>query len=142
MNIVKRICLAVVAVGLVSCGGPKVQEFTLKPLGNQMKFMQRELTAKAGVEIKLTLNNTSTMQAMVHNVVILEPGADADAIAKAALSAENNAVINDAVVTQTSYLKPGESETITFTITEPGRYEYICTYPGHYPAMKGVLIVE
>ena len=142
MNKLKISCVLLILASLMACGGPKSQEVTLRPLANQMKFLKREITVKAGSEIVLSFQNTATMDAMVHNVVVLKPGADADAIAKSALSAENNAVVSDQVVAQTAYLKPGEQETITFTISEPGRYEYICTYPGHYPAMKGVLIVE
>ena len=127
---------------LFTACGDKTQELTLRPLANQMKFMQKELKAKAGSEIKLIFQNTATMPAMVHNVVIVKAGADADKIASDALSAENNAVISDDVIAQTPYIKPGESSEITFTITEPGRYSYICTYPGHYPAMKGTLIVQ
>ena len=137
-----QILLSCSLLFLVSCGGDKVQEVTVRPLANQMKYMTREINLKAGVETKLTLQNTATMAAMVHNVVILKEGADSDAIAKAALSAENNAVVSDDVVAQTGYLKPGEQETITFTIANPGKYEFICTYPGHYPAMKGVIIVK
>jgi hypothetical protein len=38
---------------------------------------------------------------------------------------------------------PGETEIYTFTApTEPGSYEVICTVPGHYPAMQGILEVQ
>ena len=105
-----QILLSCSLLFLVSCGGDKVQEVTVRPLANQMKYMTREINLKAGVETKLTLQNTATMAAMVHNVVILKEGADSDAIAKAALSAENNAVVSDDVVAQTGYLKPGEQK--------------------------------
>ena len=36
----------------------------------------------------------------------------------------------------------GESDTITFTAPKKGSYTYICTFPGHYGLMKGVLIVS
>ncbi|MGH7283704.1 MAG: plastocyanin/azurin family copper-binding protein, partial [Polyangiaceae bacterium] len=29
----------------------------------------------------------------------------------------------------------------TFTAPGPGKYPYICTYPGHYMTMKGTLEV-
>ena len=37
--------------------------------------------------------------------------------------------------------KPGESSEVTFTAPEPGKYPYICTVPGHYMMMKGVLTI-
>ena len=46
------------------------------------------------------------------------------------------------VFAATKLLKPGESDTITFTAPPAGTYPFICTYPGHYPKMQGKLIAE
>ncbi len=36
-----------------------------------------------------------------------------------------------------------EKQTMKFTApTTPGRYEYICTFPGHWQLMRGVMTVE
>jgi azurin len=45
-------------------------------------------------------------------------------------------------VAHTKLIGGGESDTINFTITEPGTYDYICSFPGHLALMKGKLIVE
>jgi uncharacterized cupredoxin-like copper-binding protein len=38
---------------------------------------------------------------------------------------------------------PAETEVYTFTApAEPGSYQVICTVPGHYPAMQGILEVQ
>jgi len=38
---------------------------------------------------------------------------------------------------------PGQSQTIYFqTPTQPGRYPFLCTFPGHWMVMNGELIVE
>jgi uncharacterized cupredoxin-like copper-binding protein len=41
----------------------------------------------------------------------------------------------------TPMAKPGESAEVTFNAPDPGTYPYICTVPGHYMMMKGVLTV-
>jgi azurin len=46
-------------------------------------------------------------------------------------------------VAHTRLLDPGKSTTIYFTAPkEPGRYPYLCSFPGHAQLMRGVLIVE
>jgi azurin len=44
------------------------------------------------------------------------------------------------VIVHTSILQPESSETIYFTApTEPGDYDFVCTFPGHSFVMKGIL---
>jgi len=39
-------------------------------------------------------------------------------------------------------LNPGESQTIHFNApTAPGKYPYLCIFPGHWQSMKGTLVV-
>ena len=39
-------------------------------------------------------------------------------------------------------LQPGGSDTIYFNApTQPGVYEYVCTFPGHWQVMWGQLVV-
>ena len=46
------------------------------------------------------------------------------------------------VLYYTRLVEPGQSDTIYLTApTEPGPYEFVCTYPGHYLLMRGVLRV-
>jgi azurin len=43
----------------------------------------------------------------------------------------------------TDITDPGKSATIHFTApTAPGEYPYICTFPGHWLLMNGVMVVE
>ena len=48
------------------------------------------------------------------------------------------------VLAATKLLGPKERDTATFTApTAPGRYEFICSFPGHFQVgMRGVLIVQ
>ncbi len=122
--------------------GPQ-QTIELTPMPG-LKFSVTAITAKAGAKIKLTFKNTDDM---LHNVVITEPGA-ANEVGVMALNMgldgeKLNFVPNTPkVLFHTSLLQPGKSESIYFTAPEtPGDYPYVCTYPGHYLVMRGVLKV-
>ena len=46
------------------------------------------------------------------------------------------------VLASTPLVNPGETSEITFTAPmTPGRYPYVCTFPGHWRLMQGVLVV-
>jgi azurin len=43
----------------------------------------------------------------------------------------------------TPLVEPGRRAELAFTApATPGRYPYLCTFPGHWRMMRGVLIVE
>jgi len=47
------------------------------------------------------------------------------------------------VLAHTRILDPQKTTTIHFTApAKPGRYPYICTFPGHWMLMRGELVVE
>lgn len=110
-----------------------------------MKYDQESLTVPAGRPVELTLINPDTME---HNLVITLPGRAQEI--GIAMSADPTAAAsvgyvpkdNDAVLHYTKMTKPGESDTIRFFApTKAGNYEYVCTFPGHYTSMRGVLEV-
>lgn len=159
--------LAVAATfALQSCGGkttekteeaPVVEETTAieETVSNDlalesndaMQYSINELHAKVG-EITVTLKHTGKMDKAVmgHNFVVLKPGTDINAFgAKAAEAKEQDyipASEEASIIAHTKLLGGGDSDTITFTISEPGTYDYICSFPGHLALMKGKLIVE
>ena len=114
---------------------------------DQMKFTKSELRATAG-SITLTLNHVGQMpkEAMGHNLVILKPGTDIADFSVKAVGAKDTNYIPESekgnVIAFTKVLSGGESDTIEFTITEKGTYDFICSFPGHSSMMKGKLIVE
>ena len=150
---------------LQSCGGKKekTEETTtteeLYPAGetisnelsieatDQMQYSTNELRAKVG-EITLTLKHVGQMEKAVmgHNLIILKSGTDVNAFGAKAAEAKDNDYIptseEASIIAHTKLLGGGESYTITFSITEPGTYDYICSFPGHLALMKGKLIVE
>jgi azurin len=111
---------------------------------DQLKFDKIELHVKANEKVTLTLKNVGTMpkESMGHNFVLLKDGTDLAAFSKEAISAPDHIPANDAaIIAHTKLLGPGESDTIEFTVPA-GSYTYICSFPGHYLSMTGVLIAE
>ncbi|CAN5859847.1 hypothetical protein BH24ACI4_BH24ACI4_28470 [soil metagenome] len=116
------------------------------PMGTApgLQFTLPRVDVKAGSRVQLVLNNTDDM---MHNLVVVRPGT-ADAVGQAALAMglqgpERHYVPDSPnVLHHTRVLQPGESESIYFTApTQPGDYQYVCTYPGHYILMRGILRV-
>src|SRR5690606_18179126 len=121
--------------------------FTIE--GNdQMKFNQSSFTVKAGQEIQITLKNVGALprDSMGNYFVVLAPGTDVAAFGGEAFKAKDAdyipATYASSIIAHTKLLGPGESDTITFTISEAGEYEFVCSFPGHWGTMKGKIIVE
>lgn len=115
---------------------------------DDMQFSQVELHAIAGQAITLTLKHTGKMSKTVmgHDWVLLKQGTDIPAFANVAMSAQDEGYVPQSeigsVIAHTKLIGGGESDTIQFTATEKGTYDYICSFPGHYAIMKGKLIVQ
>lgn len=109
-----------------------------------LKFNTEMIVVKAGSKIKLTFNNTDDM---LHNMVFTAPGMASsvgELANKMGLSGQQFHFIPKTtnVLFHTLLLQPNQSDTIYFTAPEKvGDYSYICTYPGHYLVMNGVLRV-
>ena len=145
-----------VAVGLGACGGSesndastsgKAAEVIIEPVGNQMKYATTEFSVEAGQEVTIIFNNTATSQAMSHNVVILQGDDEATIkrVGEAGLQAGPSAEYvpeDEAILANTPLAAPGETVEVTFTApSEPGTYAFICTFPGHYVLMRGIMRV-
>ncbi|MCX6214681.1 plastocyanin/azurin family copper-binding protein [Spirosoma sp.] len=109
-----------------------------------LKFDTDKLEVKAGSRIKLVFNNNDDM---LHNFVITKPGA-ANAVGDAALRLNlngpkmNYVPATPNVLYHTNILQPETSETIYFQApTEPGDYQFVCSFPGHSSLMQGTLKV-
>jgi len=121
---------------------------TSGPSGNNL--LVESIKAAPGEEIRITLTTISNLPptAMSHNFALLEMGADADAFARASITARDNDYIatdfEDQLIVHTDMLGADEQDSITFTAPEePGEYTFLCTFPGHYAGgMVGTLVVE
>lgn len=115
---------------------------------NVMQFDKKELTCKAGEKITLKFFNKAC--ALQHNFLLLKPGSkDAvGALADKMLSDPQSLAklyvpdSPDILVKPNKLIGIGQTDTIEFTApAEPGDYPYICTFPGHWRLMNGVLKV-
>lgn len=122
-------------------------EATLTPVGDEMLYEQTEFTVAPGQTVRLVFNNTATNPALSHNVVFVRSEADIEPVGMAAMGAADTDYVPQAeagrILAHTGMAAPGETVEVTFTApTTPGDYPYICTYPGHYMMMQGVMRVE
>jgi azurin len=114
---------------------------------NQMQFAPRELRAKAGRPVRIVFENPDSMP---HNFVLVAAGAEeevgllADQMASDPASLAKHFVpASPKVLHATPLVNPAGRAELTFTAPAlPGRYPYLCTFPGHWRIMRGVLIVE
>lgn len=114
---------------------------------DQMKYDQTSLTAKVGQKVTLTLKHVGKLDKSImgHNFVLLKKDASVNKFINDAMAFASNDYIpknsND-IVAYTKMLGGGESDTITFELLDKGEYVFLCSFPGHYALMKGVLIVS
>jgi azurin len=101
-----------------------------------------------GKKIVLIFKNTAAPSgtAMTHNVVILKPGTDIADFADVARNAQKEQYIPSAVasliIAHTRLVSGGESDEVEFTINQPGVYDFICSFPGHWGTMQGKIVAE
>jgi len=102
----------------------------------------------AGQPVKLEFINPD---ATPHNLVIVKPGTgDAVGLAATRMAADPELAKSgqyipktDAVLFHTKMVPPIAGETLRFLAPKtPGAYPYICTFPGHWTIMKGVMVVK
>lgn len=123
------------------------QRITLSVVPEKMQFDKKEIKVRAGQPVTLRLEN---QDGMPHNLVILKPGslekvgAAADAMLSDPKAAEKHYVpALPEVLYHTKILNIGDSESIEFVAPDkPGDYPFVCTFPGHWRLMQGILKVE
>ncbi|MDO5972352.1 azurin [Flavivirga aquimarina] len=115
---------------------------------DMMKFDKSEIKVKAGQKVKITLRHKGKMaiNIMGHNLVILKQGVNVAAFGnKAATSKATDYIpadFKDDIIAHTKLIGGGQTTTIEFDAPEPGTYDFLCSFPGHYAIMKGKFIVE
>ena len=129
--------------------GPQFKIDTKLSLGvtPPMKFDKAELKVKAGAGVELAFTNNDPMP-MMHNLLVIEPGSRVDIVTKAATMGAAGMINSfvpesDKVLAATPLVLTGNTYKLYFKApTKPGKYEYVCTYPGHGFSMWGTLVVE
>ncbi|MBX3252747.1 MAG: ThuA domain-containing protein [Chitinophagaceae bacterium] len=133
------------AIEKVDLGKPDAV-ITLKTIQHEMKYDKPQLTAKAGTVLEIVFTNNDFMQ---HNLLVLKPGS----MDKAGAAADRLAQVPEGVSMQyvpdipevlfyTPLVNPDTKFSLKFRVPDiPGRYPFICSYPGHWRIMNGILTV-
>ncbi|PHN01750.1 PVC-type heme-binding CxxCH protein [Flavilitoribacter nigricans] len=122
------------------------RKIELGVIKNEMKYDTKEITVKAGEMIEIVFKNDDFMQ---HNLIIGQAGtlevigAAADKLAADPKGSEQNYVPQiPQVLHNTRLVNPNETVTLTFKAPDkPGDYPFVCTFPGHWRIMNGVMKV-
>ena len=119
----------------------------LSTISSKMAYDKLLINIKSGSLVSLVFKNPDEMP---HNVVIIKPGsteivgkaADAMASSKDAY-AKNFVPAIPEVLYSTPLVATGKSFKLDFKApNKPGEYPFICTFPGHWRIMKGVIKVN
>jgi len=116
-------------------------------IAHELKFDKATFKVKAGQQVTIDFVNNDFMQ---HNLLVGKSGS-LETIGKAAdeLARDPNGVNMNFVpkipeiIAATSLLDPEGNESLVFTAPNtPGEYPFLCTVPGHWRIMNGIMIVE
>jgi azurin len=143
--------LVLILTALVAAPFALAEDVKLELTGNdQMQFSVKALEVTEGQKVTLSFKHIGQLPvvAMGHNVVILKPGTELPAFAAKCAPAKDHGYIPQdedskaLIIAHTKMLGGGESDEITFTAPAPGAYPFLCTFPGHFAIMQGVLTVK
>jgi azurin len=118
----------------------------VRTLREQMLYDTKYFVVQAGKPVKIILENDDFMP---HNMVITRPGkfmavAEAGAPILPKDADDRKAYIPETpdVIASLDLIPADETATTTFTApTQPGEYNFTCTFPGHAQRMYGVMLV-
>jgi azurin len=121
--------------------------FRLSAAAGEMKFDKTELTVAPGQLVEIIFTNPDAMQ---HNFVLGAPaslqviGAASDELARSPSGVAQQYVPQiPQVIFYTKLVEPGETLTVQFRApSQAGDYPYVCTFPGHWRIMNGLLHVQ
>ncbi len=127
--------------------GLELEEIHIKTLAEQMKYDKKEFTVTAGKGVKIVFENADHMP---HNLLITDIGAleEVGALAdKMAADPEGlkKQYIPDSpkILFATDMVPDHGSFTLKFMAPDkPGDYPFVCTFPGHWRLMKGIMKVR
>ncbi len=119
----------------------------IKTIKDQMKYDLREIKAVAGEVLEIVFENNDAMQ---HNLLVIEPGELSHVGKRAELMAKDSdaAVRNytpdmPEILFVIPMIDPGDTYRLVIDVpNKPGEYPYVCTFPGHWQTMNGVLKVS
>jgi azurin len=126
--------------------GLGVQAVRIEAVPEQMMFDLKWFAVEAGKPVQIVFYNPD---AMSHNLLIVAPGS----LKEVGMAASTMAPSSDPkvkpyvpdsplVLQSTRLLNWAETERLSFAAPkEPGEYPFVCTFPGHWVRMYGVMLV-
>ena len=125
---------------------PGARVITIEARTN-LTYSKPTLEARVGEPIRLSFTNPDVVP---HNWALIKPGtlakvgdlankliADPEAVSRQYIPK------TDDVLAYTDIVAPSDAFSIDFRApSEPGRYPFLCTFPGHWMVMNGILIVR
>lgn len=126
---------------------PNRKVVLIKTVREAMKFATTEFTVAPGQSVEIVLENTDAMQ---HNLVVVgigqleKVGLAADKMLMDAKGVEKNYVPNmPEVLAATPLVNADQSYRLVFEApTQAGDYPFVCTFPGHWRLMNGIMKVR
>ena len=121
-----------------------VSIIVIRPIRDQMLFDRKQFSVEAGKSVEIVFDNVDIMP---HNLVITAPGAMIEVgqlAEKMGPAGQAKDFIPDTakILFSTRLLLPGQFAKLQFTApTKVGAYPYVCTFPGHYLIMNGIMNV-
>ncbi len=123
-----------------------VRVFVIRTIPERMLYDKNLIVVEAGKPVSLILINDD---AMPHNLVVTLPGAvaeigpitetmppDPDSSGRLYIPSSPK------ILHGTKLVEPGQQASLSFVAPkEPGDYQYVCTFPGHWRLMVGKLAV-
>ena len=122
------------------------QIITMRTIPDQMKYDLESFTVVAGSRIKIIFENNDGMQ---HNLLLGSPGS-LEMIGKAADNMAQSQTGSDkeyipeltVVLAATGLVDPNDRRDLVWEVPDdPGEYIYVCTFPGHWRTMNGLINV-
>jgi azurin len=125
---------------------PGAREVTIEA-GKNLSYSITSFSVRAGEPIKLTFVNPDVVP---HNWALIRPGTLPSVgslvnkiIAEPDAAARHYIPRTEDVLAYVDIVDPGRDFTIYFRApSQKGRYPYLCTFPGHWMVMNGVMTVE
>lgn len=123
-----------------------VKTITIEAVASQMKFDTPSFTVEPGQEVEIVFVNRDEMP---HNLLFTAPGKlETVSLAAEAMVAQPDAFSKSFippskdVLWSTPLVNPRDTARLRFTApSAPDRYPFVCTFPGHWRTMNGVMLV-
>ena len=125
--------------------------FKISCVPEVMRFTEEQIRVKTGQPVKIVFTNPDATD---HNLVLVKPGAleevgmAANDMAKDPRNANSDFIPKSKrslILQATKMIGPSRKSRVQVlrfqAPTKPGIYPYVCTFPGHWIVMKGMMVV-